>query len=250
MSESERILKTAVGRLIDEQIAALPSDKELERTIHVSRNFQKKMRRLINGVRVREGVYRVLQNVAGFFIVLLLGFGALFAFNENVRAWTIQFFRTLIEHDMTAYSFPDQKGEKEDNPVTEQGELNGIEFTYVPDGFEMTLGLDEPFDSSIGMVVYEKMGENDEWWNLTFTYGKNPTEENNAVDSEYTKLEHIVLDNGVECDFYRCTTKGHTSILVWRDKKELYTLQIKDNQEGWENEELIKVANGIKMIYE
>ena len=248
MSESERILKAAVCRLVDEQMAALPSDKELERTIHVSRNFQKKMRRLINGVRVREGVYRVLQNVAGFFIVLLLGFGALFAFNENVRAWTIQFFRTLIEHDMTAYSFPDQKGEKEDNPVTEQGELNGIEFTYVPDGFEMTLGLDEPFDSSGGMVVYEKEDGN-KTTILSLNYLGNPTEENNSIDNEGSTLEHTQLQDGTECDFYRCKDEKGVSTLVWRCDDTLLMLGITDYHDGWEKEELIKTANGIKLSY-
>ena len=242
------ILKAAVSRMLDEELAALPSDEELLETIHVSERFEKRKRKLLRGFRVRQGMFRAVKNVAAVFVFAILGFLLAFAMNENVRAWTLQWIRTFAEDGTTAYSFPSEEADSSDDVGART--VKGIEFTYVPEGFTKAVELEEPFDPEFGVVVYEKnVGEENENI-LDFDYMAHPTEENNGVDNEHSVLEHIRLADGTACDFYRTTEKGNVSMLIWRWGDTLYTAGIHDYQEGWENEALFKFVNGIRLVYE
>ena len=60
----------------------------------------------------------------------------------------------------------------------------------------------------------------------------------------------VTLDNGIVCDYYKSNTKGYGSTLVFTVEDMFCTLDIDNNLEGWEDEELLKIANGIRAKYE
>ena len=242
MSRGERALQSAVRIMVEENMNELPSDEELRKEIHVSSEFEKNMERILLRVRIKQGILGAVKAAAAIFLAVVVGFSVLCLVNEDVRAYTQNFIRVHLAGGMTAYSV------LEDTSKVEK-ELAGIDFTYIPEGYDLVKELEEPFNPEVGMAVYEKDSGKTSWSMINFIYQKNATGENNAIDNEHSTLKRVVLRDGTGCDFYKCNTKGYASYLVWIKDEILCTLAITDNLEGWETKELMKIANGMKMVY-
>ncbi|MBR1741714.1 MAG: hypothetical protein IJ733_07540, partial [Lachnospiraceae bacterium] len=73
---------------------------------------------------------------------------------------------------------------------------------------------------------------------------------NSSINNEYADFSTIILDNGMISDSYKSNTEGYANYLVWSKDDIMCTLGIDNYMEGWEYNELVKVANGIKAKYE
>ena len=245
MKDSERILQSAIRQMLDEEAAGIPSNEELAREEEApSRSFERRMRRLIRGQNRRYRYQIVAQRTAAAIALLILAYGFLLLANEDVRAITFRFFRNLVENGMTSYSISGT-GEADTEHT-----FKGIELTYIPEGFEKVPGLEEFSDSNSGMWSYALETEDQRYYQLDCIYFSNEGGSSSDIDNEHSTLEHLQLEDGSECDFYRCTEAEYASYLIWRKDNLLFNLSITSYLDGWEDEELIRTANGIRIIYE
>lgn len=158
---------------------------------------------------------------------------------NDIIASTVRFIYTQLSGGRTSYVIPQSnKAEDSDKIIT------GVKLNYVPNGFIKT---DDDTNNNSGTLVYHSSSNSNSWFILD--YIKNPQKDNNSIDNEHSKLEHYSLPDGTSCDLYRCKKAGYYSMLVWSKNSTLFTLFIIDNLEGWEIDELKKIADKIDYVY-
>ena len=242
MNRTDTLLQTAIRTMLDEEIRNLPSLEELEAEYSVSDTFLAKMERVLRRVRIREQLRRSMKNVAAVLLIMLAIYMTLLAFNDKVRAFTMNFIRTYIIEKMTAYSIP---GASDSSKSKNERKLTGIELTYVPEGFELVKGFDEPFNEISGTLVYENKIDQNRKSILVFRYINNIDTQEYAIESEHTSSSTITLKNGIICDFFHSDIEKYVSSLAWIRESTLYSLSLNDYMEDDEKDELVKIAEGI-----
>lgn len=232
---ADEIMKKVICKYHEQELSELPTNEELEKQLTVSPEFVRRMIRLMNKNRRKAKVRKVVRGAAGFFIAAIAGLILLCGINEDIRAECLNFFREMIAGGMTEYqSIPSGN-------LEEQGEIIGFNIEYVPDGFEIEEDLSEMEEES-GASYYMK-------GDILLCFNYNISDETNFItNNDNVVLKHITLSDGSACDFYKCTKKGDMSLLVWNKGKYICFLAIDNYLEGWEDSELLKVANGIVPI--
>ena len=235
VKESDQILKIALNELIDEDIKAY--EYEMDESYTPSDMLENRMRRLITGVNVRSGIRRIYRTTAAVIAIVVIAFASLLVVSEDMRAYTLEFIRTHLSGGFISYVIPDT--EKSSEAI---GKIVDIQWGYVPEGFELEhRSVNEEINE--GTIVYRK---NDT--RIFLDWISDPEMDSNGLDNEHSILESYTMKDGTVCDLYRCNTKGYSSFLVWKRENVLFTAFIKDNLEGWEVDELIKVAESLRII--
>ncbi len=237
MMESEDVIKQAVHELFLEEKDEYESYEQMYGTETPSAAFSMQMNREIRRFESRYRFNITIKRIAAVFAIVIAGYLMLFLINEDVRAYTIQFIRTHLFGGFTSYVIPgDEDGRR---PVR-------IETDYVPEGFELE---SKAFHYSNGHMMFVS---NDETKSCTMDiiYLSNPQKESNGIDNEHSIRESGVLEDGTPCDIYRSFTEGYNSFVIWKEGSVLLTACMDDYLEGWEVDELLKVANHVKVIYD
>ncbi len=245
--EGNEVLRAVVAKLHREELDALPDNDYLREHLEVSPEFHEKMRKLINRSRRLGVVKRVTRAVAGFFIAALAGLLLLCAVNEDIRAFCVQFVKERLMIGMTRYSDPvDKSAVFRENEGKEEKEKGFVRFElgYVPEGFEYD-GENSYVhqETGKGSLVYINKEKNDTSINLLYFLSDTSTI---SVDNENSKFSTVYLEDGTKCDYYKSSKKDSTDVLLWTSGEYNLILQIDNTSVDWDDEEVIKIANGVK----
>lgn len=236
MNENENILRQAVHELFMEEQEEYDVYEQTNGAVTPSVVFDVRMRRQIRNFEVKKRITGAMRKVAAVFVAIIGMYMLLFLINEDVRAYTIQFIRTYILGGYTSYEI---------TGVVDERKAIGFEIGYVPDGYKMT---EKSLDKGYGYISYES--EKGKWREIDLDYESIPQKQGNGIDNEHSKCEKGRLENGRDCDIYRSNTIGYSSFVIWKDGSTIITLSINDYHEGWEVDELLKIANHVELLYE
>lgn len=236
----EQFFREAVQRVHEKELEEYREGAEGE-SYQPSGAFIENMETLFQKDEKRIRRRNILRAVKASVASAAAVFALLLVFNEDVRAFCLQLAVPRYhnaKYDMNEYHLTWEQ----ERWRGEHGKIVGFELDYVPEGFVYQKKYSTAQEDS-GMLIYEtKKG-----MLLTFDYVNGGVA---SVNSEFTDLSTIELDDGTVCDYYKSNTKGYASGLVWRKGNMLCFLDIDNMMLGWEEEELFKVANGIRTKYE
>lgn len=197
-------------------------------------SFSNKMNQLIRAFEIKQKIYKGLRRIAAIIVIIVTGYLMLFLMNEDVRAFTIQFIRTDFLDGFTSYETV------ENTPKTT---TIGVRFKYITNGFFVS---EESSNPGFGHVTYTN--SSGKWQEIELDYMENAQKMNNGIDNEHSVRKTGHLKDGTPCDIYKCTKKGFNSFIVWKKNNTLLTLSIHDYLEGWELNELYRIANNVELI--
>lgn len=227
MPFDEEMLKQALYRESERELAEIPSQEELKGTMEISLKFYKKMEKLIRRHKIMALGRTIGRNAAMLLIVLLSTLVLLCAINEDVRATCLQWIRTMISGGMTQYQ-----------PVSTDGEgekAAGFMLEYIPDGYVMKT---EDMDEDSGYVIYVK-GDAILGFNYVMIDGTSA-----LVDNEDSFLSHWTLADGTPCDLYAADFVGDQKKLLWKRGAYICELYIMNLDE----DEILQIAENVRMM--
>lgn len=240
------MLKEVVAKLHKEELAALPSDEYLRDHLEVSPEFHQKMMKLISHSYRLAMVRRNMKRVAAFFLAALATLLLLCTINEDIRAFCVRFLKENLFGGMTAYTSPADSSSVESLVEPDKDEIIGFRLGYVPEGFE----YDE--ERSVvregfcrGRLVYTNNKKGSAIVLRYFASDKGLI----SMDNQHSKVDVIQLANGSVCEYYKSQKEGSESALLWETGEYFCYLMIDDWQEGWEEKELIKIANNVENVF-
>ncbi len=235
----EQFFREAVQRVHEKELEEYREGAEGE-SYQPSGAFIENMETLFQKDEKRIRRRNILRAVKASVASAAAVFALLLVLNEDVRAFCLPFLRHHdTVHEMMDYRRTEESAEQDSG---EHGKIVGFELGYVPEGFVYQEEL-SMIEDGVGDLVYE----NGEEIFLDLAYVRGDTLK---VNSEFADRSTVKLDDGTICDYYKSNTKGYASGLVWSRGDVLCNLAIDNGMLGWEEEELFKVANGIRTKYE
>ncbi len=237
-NEKEAIFKIAVREAFDEE-TRLAEAFTMPMDSFPSANLERKMKRLIRKVGLIRMSKLMLRSAAVILAILLLNAVVHLFTGTDLLASGVNYIHKVFENKSTSYVIPDWKTKHE-----ESKSIINIVLEHVPEDFIIKIN---DCDDISGLKYYESINDR----NISFyvDYEKNPQKDNNDFDTEHQKKETYVMPDGTKADLWKCVTKGYYSQIIWSKGHYLYVVGIVDNLEGWEVNELIKIAEGLKPIY-
>ncbi len=222
----DEILRKASAEAADAILESLPEEYVVGHTF--SRNFQKKMKKLIRREK-HPVIYYGIRSVACALGIIILCGVLLISVSEEARASVFGWFKQLKGETYYRYHFEGEKPE----------EVPDVQYepSWVPEGYTL---LNKDVISGDGILIYiDQQG-----YIAQLAYIKTPTEGDVSLlvdgqDTIYVQSEVMVGD--YRADMYVTTESGCTSSLIWYDKYNtlFYISAMLDE------EELIKWAESI-----
>lgn len=222
---SEKILRDVIWQELERELAALPSDEELQEMIELPADFYSWLEYLFRSHARQAWIRHLGKRAACFLLVLIVATSVVVTLNEDVRAVCVRWFQSLADNGMTEYQVP----------ASSSGEKNrGKRFTldYVPDGY-----VQEPSGTD-DTIQYIK-GTQRIWFD--YGYGEDTTL---LIDNEHSRFSQITLKDGTSCDYYESNEKGFASRLIWMQDGYLCNLRGNDV----DKETLIRMAGSIREV--
>ena len=236
MNESDKILKQTLHAIFLDWQREYDDYIRINGEIVPSDAFSKKMNQSIRRFESKQTVFSGIKRVAAVFVIIITGYLMLFLINDDVRANTIQFIRTHLLGGFTSYEIVNSNSKM----IT-----TGVHLNYVTNGFTLTENVS---NRGFGHVTYTKSSK--KWCEIELTYMDDTQKTNNGIDNEHSIRKTARLSDGTPCDIYICNEEGFNSFIVWKKDNTLLTLSIHDYLEGWEIDELYKIANNVELIRE
>jgi hypothetical protein len=191
----DELLTAALYRASELDNEDMPSENELNKLIHPSIRFQRRMKTLLSNPQRyirnmrRPVIFKAIRATAAVFISFLLLLGSAMTFSPTVRAAVYDFVRSWFV-DRTEYRIP------------EQGLAHSFIFTYIPDGFELIAESEDDYGS---MRIFQ----NSESKYITIAVTSGTT----IVDNEHSDFWQTII-NGHTADVYESNDPLYPSIIV------------------------------------
>lgn len=225
----DALIALVVAEAEDQELSAMPSLEEMNAAFQPSKDFQRKMDKLLKQAKrkqERKGAWRTAKRlfvgattiVTVFACVLMPVQAVREAVVSTVLNWRDQFVEILYSR------------EDDSNAVNL---LQDVELTYLPEGFSVS----DPAQMAGMRFRVEYQSEPDEWLIVRIL----PIQDTQAtfVDDEYTNYYQVSFG---ETDAIWGNTSDGNNILSWHRNGLSYQLS-----SSCDLSELIKVAEGIKV---
>ena len=223
----EAVLKHAVILDFDREMAAMPSEEELSRTLSFSPRHVARMKKLFAAAARRDAMRRVFaatRRVAAFAVVTAGILVGLLMLSPRVRSAVTD---TVVEWFDTFVRF----GSREQTDTVDFNK--GLRPAYIPDGFVESTVVE---NAEMVMVIYSN-GDGDN--QITFSYC--PVEMHVSVNNEDVTYEEGSVD-GPRFSVFAAQIDGKDNIVVWEVEGVRLTL---NSSVGVE--ELLRVALSVRV---
>lgn len=219
-------LTIATAMVSNAMLRSLPGPEEC--TGQFSSQFEEKIEKLKKTAVRKANWKKFARSAVAAILVILIGFSMLCAFNTEVRATVITWFKETFE-TYTTYWF----SSSEDKILPE------YELTWVPDGYEII--IDDVLPES-RTIIYQS--GNDITASFSFSYCRAEDDSTSIIytfDEGYI-VEDIII-NGHNGEFYQSVDGIESHALVWlnEDHNTINTIMAYLSKD-----EIIKIANNIK----
>lgn len=222
---TDEILAAAAKELSLAMIAVFPDP---EKEIHnFSLRFNQKMKKLVRKT-IHHTRYLWTKRIAGFALVLFVGFMVVFMISPSVRAnvigWIKEQYESYIE-----YMFPNVR-----SVVKEEKYM----MTFLPETYEEIIYVDE---EDYCLTVYaNNLGQK-----IDFLYSKDPEAGSMMVKLEGSTIINTYI-NGCQADIYLPDNPENATSIIWYDADKNMMFYISKVSSI---EEIIKLAENVKYYF-
>lgn len=219
-------LVIATNMVSEAMLRALPEPGDC--TGHFTAQFEERIEKLMKTAARKASWKKFARGAVAAVLVALIGFSMLCAFNTEVRAAVVGWFKKTYE-EYTSYWF---------SPENEDV-LPEYELTWIPEGYELV--IDDRLPES-RTLVYQR--GDDISASFIFSYCFAEADSQLLIytfDDEYNVK--TVTINGYPGDFHQAVNESESSSLVWldEDKNTVNTIIAYLSED-----EMLRIANHIK----
>ncbi|MBE6885227.1 MAG: DUF4367 domain-containing protein [Ruminococcaceae bacterium] len=222
---TEERLREAVLKAHDIWLSTIEADEE---KYVLSPAFERKIKHLIQRMKLRRIAGKVARTAAGILLTILVGAAAWLTFDVEARAAVKAWFMEFYEHNIV-YRFC-ENAESDEFPLYELG--------YIPDGFELER---EVVTESFRKMKY-KNSKTGEGVVFEYRYYTGFLNVNLWEPSGGMKSEKVYINDTIS-DYYSGNEKMDNNILVLVSNKMVFIIT-----SNMEKTEIIKIAEQISEI--
>lgn len=225
ISDEDLIVATAL--VSESMLRALPEPEEC--TGHFSAQFEERIEKLKKSAERKANWRKVGRSAVAAVLVVLIGFSMLFAFNIEVRAAVLNWFKETFE-SYTTYWFTSNVS----------GELPQYELTWLPVGCEL---ISEDLYEDLYSAVY--LCEDNVEEGFTFAYSFSNVDTQLTIQSHYGESNATSASvNGHVGELYKSENTDDASVLVWFDEENDVVFTITSLMDP---EIMVRVASNVKI---
>lgn len=224
---TEERLREAVLKAHDIWLSTIEADEE---KYVLSPAFERKIKHLIQRMKLRRIAGKVARTAAGILLTILVGAAAWLTFDVEARAAVKAWFMEFYEHNIV-YRFC-ENAELDELPLYELG--------YIPDGFE----LERKIVTEEFRKMRYKNHETGKIFVFEYRFGDESTYLNLWDLSENIQLEKVKITE-LNADYFSDDEGIGIKNIVWQDEKEKIVFMIYSNIE---KNELINIATGVRKL--
>jgi len=225
ISDEDLIVATAL--VSESMLRALPEPEEC--TGHFSAQFEERIEKLKKSAERKAMWHKFAKSAVAAVLVVLIGFSMLFAFNTEVRATVLNWFKETFE-TYTTYWFTSNAS----------GELPQYELTWLPVGCELS---SEVAYEELYSAVY--LCDNDSAGNFTFGYSFSNSDTQLTIQSHYGEGKATSVSvNGQIGELYESENTDDANVLVWFDEENDVVLTITSLMDP---EIMVRIASNVKI---
>lgn len=225
---SDQELSLAAGAVRDAMLHTLPQPQECTGTF--SSQFEEKIEHLKHTESRKESRHRIVRGAAAAVLAVLLGLSMLVAFNTDVHAAVVKWFKETFG-TYTTYWFDTE----------EEKTLPEYELTWVPEGYEVTRDL---LSKTSRHIEFQNPKNELDVFIVSFCM---PQPDSplfiDTFDSEYA-IEEVNI-NGYYGEFYRSLDAAESHALVWLDENTNTAITI---LAFFSKEEILQIANNVELV--
>lgn len=226
---TDKELTIAAAMVSESMLRALPEPEEC--TGQLTAQFEENIEQLKKTAARKAGWKKFGRSVMAAVLVVLIGFSMLCAFNAEVHAAVVTWFKETCG-TKTTYWFTSEA----------QNELPAYKLTWIPDGYELI--IDDTLPESRTLVY--QLGDD---VTTSFSYSYYLAEDDSPLtiytfDGEYT-MEEVYID-GRYGEFYKSHEASVSNAFIWLDKK---TNTVNTIIAYLPKNDILDIANGIKILY-
>lgn len=226
---TEERLREAVLKAHDIWLSTIEADEE---KYVLSPAFERKIKHLIQRMKLRRIAGKVARTAAGILLTILVGAAAWLTFDVEARAAVKAWFMEFYEHNIV-YRFC-ENAESDELPLYELG--------YIPDGFE----LEREVITEKFRALHYKNDKKGEVFVFEYTKYYDDFIVNIWEGEDELPLESVEI-NGEGANYCAKKSKKDTNSLVWVDEVRKIIFTINSNLEKYE---IIEIAEKVKWIKE
>lgn len=227
ITDEELVIATTM--VSEAMLRALPEPEEC--TGHFTPQFEKNIEKLKKAAARKVSWKRFARSAVAAILVVLIGFSMLCAFNTEVRATVIGWFKKTFEN-YTTYWFNDNV---EDDVIPE------YDITWIPEGYELV--FDETLPDTI-MKLYQNPQNELEG----FTFACFKPQVDSPVTAETLGAQYIVEQvhiNGNAGDLYISLDPNESHGLIWSDNSNQVAFTITSFLPP---EVILHIAESVKLV--
>lgn len=218
-------LTIAAAMVSEAMLRSLPEPEEC--TGQFSSQFEEKIEKLKKTAVRKANWKKFARSAVAAVLVVLISFSLLFAFNTEVRATVVTWFKEIFG-TYTTYWFSS----------SEEKTLPEYELTWVPDGYEII--IDELLPDS-RTIVYQ-LGDNvTESFVFSYCLAKEDSASTIYTFDDGYIIEEVSI-NGCHGEFYESVNELESHALVWLDE---YTNTVNTIISYLSKDQMIEIANNI-----
>lgn len=222
-------LTIATAMVSEAMLRSLPEPEEC--TGQFTIQFEEKIEKLKKTAIRKANWKKFARSAVAAILVVLIGFSMLCAFNTEVRAAVIGWFKKSFEN-YTAYWFNDNV---EDDLIPE------YDITWTPEGYELV--FDEVMPDSIIKLYQNPENELD-----GFTFNCYKPQADSPVKVEMLGSQHIVEQvyiNGCSGDLYLSLDPNDSHCLIWSDDNNQVAFAITSYSPP---DDILHIAESVKLV--
>ena len=202
-------LTIATALVSESMLRALPDPEDC--TGYFTVQFEARIEQLKKTVARKAVIWKYVKSVVAAVLVVLIGFSMLCAFNTEVRAAVVAWFKETFG-TYTSYWF-----NTEENNVLPEYEL-----TWVPDGYEIIYDDIQPNSRTVVFQLGDDISAS-----FSFSYYSTEYDSPLIIHTEDGKYDVEEVDvNGNYGEFYRSHSAEESHALVWFNEKNNTVLTI------------------------
>ena len=220
-------LAIATTMVSEAMLRALPEPEEC--TGQFTAQFEEKIEKL-KKTAVRKANWRKFaKSAVAAILVVLIGFSMLCAFNTEVRAAVVTWFKETFETYST-YWFTSE----------EQTELPVYELTWIPDGYELI--REDSYGQMYGAVYLRESNIMD---GFTFDYSIADNDTQMTIQSHYGQHHSNSVNIGVNYgELYLSDNVNEANALIWFDEEHSIMFSITSYMDS---ETILQIASNVKL---
>lgn len=220
-------LTIATAMVSEAMLCALPEPEEC--TGQFSAQFEERIEKLKKSAERKANWRKVGRSAVAAVLVVLIGFSMLFAFNTEVRATVLNWFKETFE-TYTTYWFTSNDAK----------ELPQYELKWLPDGCKLISEVS--YDEVYGAVY---ACDSDIACGFTFDYLFANVEAQLTVESHYGESNATFISvNGHYGELYESENTDDANILVWFDEENDVVFTITSHMDP---EIIMRIASNVKI---